>query len=168
MKLQFAIFLLGSWTSQFFTMSLWVIVRDWLSCRVCRDCLRFCLQPGLMKLMARLIRCSLEENILTSCDFCFLVVVQSLALELGKDNIRVNAIASGMFNTEITENLFTKNWMKEVAGKVVPMRRWGVINPDLTSLVFLLCSDHSSYITGNVFIVDGGQSLPSVPIWSSL
>ncbi|CAM6126096.1 unnamed protein product [Calypogeia fissa] len=91
-----------------------------------------------------------------------------MALELGKDNIRVNAIASGMFNTEITEQLFAKTWMKKAAEKVVPVRRWGVINPDMTSLVFLLCSDYSSYITGNVFTVDGGQSLPSVPIWSSL
>lgn len=91
-----------------------------------------------------------------------------LALELGEYNIRVNAIASGMFNTEITEDLFARDWIKIVAQKLVPIRRWGVIHPDLTSLIFLLCSDHSSYITGNVFIVDGGQSLPSVPIWSSL
>jgi NAD(P)-dependent dehydrogenase (short-subunit alcohol dehydrogenase family) len=98
----------------------------------------------------------------------FLFVVQNLALELGKYNIRVNAIAAGLFNSEITEGLFATDWISKVAPKVIPMGRLGITNPDLTSLIFLLCSDYSSYITGNVFIVDGGQSLPAVPIWSSL
>ncbi|KAL2613308.1 hypothetical protein R1flu_025000 [Riccia fluitans] len=91
-----------------------------------------------------------------------------LALEMGKYNIRVNAIASGMFKTEITNDLFDKPWMPGVALKIVTVGRWGNINPDLTSLVVMLASDASSYVTGNVFVTDGGQSLPSVPVWSSL
>ncbi|KAL3679728.1 hypothetical protein R1sor_022684 [Riccia sorocarpa] len=91
-----------------------------------------------------------------------------LALEMGKYNIRVNAIAAGMFKSEITNDLFDKPWLPAVAKKIVPVGRWGIINPDLTSLVLLLASDASSYVTGNVFVVDGGQSLASVPVWSSL
>lgn len=91
-----------------------------------------------------------------------------MALELGKFNIRVNAIAAGIFKSEITEGLFSKPWMHKVAEKVVPMQRWGLVDPDMTSLVLLLASDSSSYISGTIFIVDGGYSISGVPLWSSL
>jgi NAD(P)-dependent dehydrogenase (short-subunit alcohol dehydrogenase family) len=91
-----------------------------------------------------------------------------LALELGKYNIRSNAIAAGLFRSEITNDLFEKDWLNNVAAKIVPAGKWGSVDPDLTSVVLLLASDDSQYITGNTFIVDGGQSMPSVPIWSSL
>lgn len=94
--------------------------------------------------------------------------MQVMALELGKFNIRVNAIAAGIFKSEITEGLFSKPWMHKVAEKVVPMQRWGLVDPDMTSLVVLLASDSSSYISGTIFIVDGGYSISGVPLWSSL
>jgi len=91
-----------------------------------------------------------------------------LALELGPLNIRVNAIAAGLYETEITVDLFGKGWLNGVAEKIVPLKRWGRTHPDLTSVVLFLSSDASKYITGNLFIVDGGQSIPGIPIWSSL
>ena len=91
-----------------------------------------------------------------------------MAIELGKFGIRVNAIAAGLFKSEITEELFAKAWIQEVAQKLVPLQRWGLVTPDLTSLVLFLASDSSSFITGNIFIVDGGYSIPGLPFWSSL
>jgi len=91
-----------------------------------------------------------------------------LALELGKFNIRTNAIAAGLFKSEITSVLYEKDWMSKVAAKILPVGKWGSVDPDLSSVVLLLASDESQYITGNTFVVDGGQSMPSVPIWSSL
>ena len=91
-----------------------------------------------------------------------------MAIELGKFGIRVNAIAAGLFKSEITEELFAKAWMHKVAQKLVPLQRWGLVTPDLTSLVLFLASDSSSFITGNIFIVDGGYSIPGLPFWSSL
>lgn len=91
-----------------------------------------------------------------------------MALELGKYNIRVNAIAPGLFRSEITSGLYEKEWINKVATKIVPLKRWGSIDPDLTSVLILLASDASSYITGNTFIVDGGQTLPGAHIWASL
>jgi hypothetical protein len=41
-------------------------------------------------------------------------------------------------------------------------------DPALTSLVRYLIHDSSEYVTGNNFIVDGGATLPGVPIYSSL
>ncbi len=91
-----------------------------------------------------------------------------LANELGKYNIRTNAIAAGLFRSEITKTLFEKDWLGTVARKRLPAGKWGSVDPDLTSVVLLLASDDSQYITGNTFIIDGGESLPGVPIWSSL
>ena len=91
-----------------------------------------------------------------------------MAVELGKFNIRVNAIAAGIFKSEIMEELFAKAWVHKVAQKLVPSQRWGVVNPDITSLVVFLASDSSSYTTGNIFIVDGGYLIPGLPLWSSL
>lgn len=95
-------------------------------------------------------------------------LTKMLALELGKYNIRANAIAAGLFRSEITNSLFEKDWLNGVAAKIVPAGKWGSVDPDLTSVVLLLASDDSQYITGNTFIVDGGQSVPGMPIWSSL
>lgn len=91
-----------------------------------------------------------------------------MALELGMYNIRVNAVAPGLFRSEITAGLMEKDWLNTVARKIVPLQTWGDIEPTLTSTLHLLASDSSAYTTGNVIIIDGGQSIPGVPLYSSL
>jgi len=91
-----------------------------------------------------------------------------MALELGMYNIRVNAVAPGLFRSEITAGLMEKDWLNTVARKIVPLQTWGEIEPTLTSTLHLLASDTSAYTTGNIVIIDGGQSLPGVPLYSSL
>jgi len=91
-----------------------------------------------------------------------------MALELGRYNIRVNAVAPGIFKSEITASLMKKDWLNTVGRKIVPLQTWGETDPTLTSILHLLASDNSAYITGNVFIVDGGYTLPGVPLYSSL
>ena len=93
---------------------------------------------------------------------------QVMALELGKYNIRVNSISPGIFKSEITESLMKKKWLKNVVLKIVPLGSQGTVDPALTSLVRYLVDDSSNYVTGNVFIVDAGATLPGVPIFSSL
>lgn len=94
--------------------------------------------------------------------------MQVIALELGEHNIRVNAIAPGIFKSEITEKLLQKDWLKNVATRSVPLKTFGTTNPALTSLVRYLVHDSSNYISGNIFIVDSGYTLPGIPIFSSL
>jgi enoyl-[acyl-carrier-protein] reductase (NADH) len=91
-----------------------------------------------------------------------------MALELGAHKIRINAISPGLFKSEITEGLMQKDWLNTVAMRTVPLRTYGTSNPALTSLVRYLIHDSSEYVSGNIYIVDAGATLPGIPIFSSL
>nr|GMD48093.1 3-oxoacyl-[acyl-carrier-protein] reductase FabG-like [Ipomoea batatas] len=91
-----------------------------------------------------------------------------MALELGAKKIRVNSISPGLFKSEITQGLMQKDWLNNVALKTLPLRTFGTSNPALTALVRYLIHDSSEYISGNTYIVDAGNTLPGVPIFSSL
>ncbi|KAK9055482.1 hypothetical protein SSX86_026565 [Deinandra increscens subsp. villosa] len=91
-----------------------------------------------------------------------------MAMELGMYKIRVNSINPGLFRSEITQGLMEKDWLDNVARRTVPLRTFGTADPASTSLVRYLIHDSSEYITGNVFIVDAGATLPGLPLWSSL
>lgn len=87
-----------------------------------------------------------------------LAMTQSLAVEWGKYNIRLNAIAPGPFKTEGA----WKNLMPPGAeGKMIaknPCQRLGQ-HEELVSLVAYLLSDASSYINGECVTIDGGEWL---------
>ena len=94
--------------------------------------------------------------------------MQIMALELGAYGIRVNAIAPGLFKSEITAPPLQKRWLNTVVSKIVPLKENGTTDPALTSLVRFLIHEASSYVTGNIFIVDSGVTIPGVPLFSSL
>lgn len=82
------------------------------------------------------------------------------ALELARYNIRVNAIAPGYFQTELTEDFLTSDAGAKLARRI-PMKRTGNMN-ELDGPVLLLASDAGSFMTGTVIPVDGGHLLSSL------
>ena len=77
--------------------------------------------------------------------------VKSLALELAKRNITVNAIAPGVIETDMTADLPV-----EEVQKMIPMRRFGKPS-EIASLVAYLLSEDAAYITRQVISVNGGM-----------
>ncbi|PKI74391.1 uncharacterized protein LOC116202326 [Punica granatum] len=95
-------------------------------------------------------------------------ITKIMAAELGVYKIRVNSVSPGIFKSEITQDLMQKNWLNNVARKTIPLQSFGTSDPALTSLLRYLIHDSSEYVSGNIFIVDAGATLPGVPIFSSL
>jgi len=77
-----------------------------------------------------------------------------MAKEWGQYNIRVNAIAPGVIETRLSEMLW-KGPAGEAAARSAALGRLGTPD-DVAGLVLFLASDASSYITGEVILVDGG------------
>jgi NAD(P)-dependent dehydrogenase (short-subunit alcohol dehydrogenase family) len=82
---------------------------------------------------------------------------RALAVELAPHKIRVNAIAPGFFDSEMTHDFLVSNAGQAMAARI-PMKRTGAAD-ELDGAVLLLASDASSYMTGAVLTVDGGHSL---------
>jgi 3-oxoacyl-[acyl-carrier protein] reductase len=81
-------------------------------------------------------------------------LTKSAAQELGSRNITVNAIAPGYIKTEMTDVL--PDEVKEQMLATVPLKRPGT-PVDVANAALFLASDYSSYITGQVIVVDGGM-----------
>lgn len=78
---------------------------------------------------------------------------KSLAKEVGKKNIRVNAIAPGFISTDMTDKLPEK--IIDQYLEKITLQRLGEPD-DIANTVAFLASDMSKYITGQVIVVDGG------------
>jgi NAD(P)-dependent dehydrogenase (short-subunit alcohol dehydrogenase family) len=85
-------------------------------------------------------------------------LTRSHALEVGRDGIRVNAIAPGSILTDGTKSLFYNAENREKAESLlshIPLGRPGDPS-DIAAAVLYLASDDAKYVTGNVLVVDGG------------
>ena len=79
-------------------------------------------------------------------------MTKSLARELGKYNIRVNAVAPGITETDMVKNLPKE--MIEPLIKTIPLGRIGKPE-DVANAFLFLASDMASYVTGEILSVDG-------------
>src|SRR5579862_6800271 len=87
------------------------------------------------------------------------LLTRTLAIEWGPDGIRANCITPGP--TDDTEGMRRLAPTPEIRRKVeesVPLRRFGT-KDELADLALFLCSDAAAYITGAIYVCDGGQSL---------
>jgi len=78
---------------------------------------------------------------------------RALAKEMGPYGVRVNVVAPGFIETDMTAGLGEKARKKAV--DMIPLRRLGEVG-DVAELVSFLASDRAAYITGQVMQVDGG------------
>jgi 3-oxoacyl-[acyl-carrier protein] reductase len=86
-------------------------------------------------------------------------LTQQLSRELGGMNIRINAIAPGPIDTEATKTVTPGEIVADMV-KQIPLSRMGTPE-DLVGMCLFLLSDQASWITGQIFNVDGGQIIRS-------
>jgi NAD(P)-dependent dehydrogenase (short-subunit alcohol dehydrogenase family) len=87
-----------------------------------------------------------------------IMLTQVLAVELGPANIQVNAIAPGVIKTRFSRVLWETPEIAEPALRSLPVGRFGEPE-EVASLALYLASPASDYVTGAVFVMDGGQSV---------
>ncbi|MEW6069700.1 MAG: 3-oxoacyl-ACP reductase family protein [Candidatus Thermoplasmatota archaeon] len=83
-----------------------------------------------------------------------IALTKTVAKELGRYNVNVNAVAPGMIETEMAKKI-PKEFLEKAREEAV-LGRLGKPE-DVANLVVFLCSDKSSHITGEVIKIDGGQ-----------
>ena len=82
-----------------------------------------------------------------------IALTKTTAKELGSRGITANAVAPGFIQTAMTDVL--KEELRETMLKQVPLARLGTPE-DVAKVILFLCTDDSSYVTGQVISIDGG------------
>jgi 3-oxoacyl-[acyl-carrier protein] reductase len=83
-------------------------------------------------------------------------LTRALAKELAPRNVRVNAVAPGMIETDMSQ--VVRGIVGDQIKKIIPLKRIGQ-PAEIASVVAFLASDDAAYVTGQVLRADGGLSL---------
>ncbi len=86
-------------------------------------------------------------------------LTRTLGVEWARRGVRVNAVCPGLIDTpQSRERLWPEEWMREELLSNVPMGRFGS-EGEVSDAVLFLASPLARYVTGEVLVVDGGESL---------
>jgi dehydrogenase/reductase SDR family protein 4 len=86
-----------------------------------------------------------------------IMMTRSWAQEFGPHNIRVNAIAPGLVQTDLSEFFWKDDTRRRQYESATPLHRIG--QPDeIAGLALYLASDEASFVTGQVLVADGGMT----------
>jgi len=97
-----------------------------------------------------------EKNAYNISKAGIIMMTKVLARDLGKHNIRANAIAPTMVKTEMIREFLDDPQASAAEARRTPLGRLAEVS-DITGPAVFLASDASSYITGHTIVVDGGQ-----------
>jgi 3-oxoacyl-[acyl-carrier protein] reductase len=86
-------------------------------------------------------------------------ITRTMAKELVKDNIRVNAVAPGVIDTPFHEGHSSPEILRKFIA-AIPMSRLGMAEECAGAFLFLASERASSYVTGQIIEVNGGQVMP--------
>lgn len=86
-----------------------------------------------------------------------LSLMRALAVSYAPENIRCNAICPGMVQTHLTSDVLSSEERRQRAAESLPLKRYGQPE-DIANVALFLASDESSFMTGQVLVVDGGAS----------
>jgi NAD(P)-dependent dehydrogenase (short-subunit alcohol dehydrogenase family) len=81
---------------------------------------------------------------------------KALAVEWARHNVRVNAICPGWIETDLTKPYMQDQKTVDAGLKQIPLRRFGKPE-DIGPMAVYLASDEASFVTGEAFVIDGGQ-----------
>ena len=82
---------------------------------------------------------------------------KALAAEWAGKGIQVNAIAPGAFETDAQKAVLESPEILQRRLRKIPVRRMGEVH-EMGPLICYLASNHSNFVTGSVFVIDGGES----------
>ena len=102
---------------------------------------------GLMGVPYRAAYCSSKHAVVG--------LTKEMALELASKNIRVNAVAPAVVETALSADRLADPEFAARVKKTFPLGRWGQPE-EIASLVLFLASDEAEFITGAVYLIDGG------------
>ncbi len=102
-----------------------------------------------------LVGCTVPQDAYTASKGAVLALTKSLAVQFGRDGVRVNAICPGPILTPLLADLFPSEEEKMKRLNRIPLGRFG-LPEDIAYAALYLASDESSWMTGTEFVVDGG------------
>jgi 3-oxoacyl-[acyl-carrier protein] reductase len=85
-----------------------------------------------------------------------IMLTKTMALELAHLGIRVNAVCPGYLVTPMSAEIDSPEFVSKFVDRYIPLNRHGTVE-DVAPIFLFLASDEASFITGETFLLDGGQ-----------